>query len=394
MHCIPSSPYKPLPKPRSRRRFLLLGAAAAASLLGRTLRGAGAGESVLFVGTQTTGGSKGIYAYTWNAQAGALKLLGLAAEASMATFLALSPDKRFLFAANETDSFAGQQSGGVSGFRVKPGGRLTPNNSQPSGGAGACHVGLDPTGRVLLCANYTGGSASSFPVGADGRIGPVASHFQYTGHGPNHERQDAPHVHRATASPGGGWALFNDLGLDCIHIYKLDARTAALEPHGQWTAPAGSGPRALRFHPNGRWAYCVTEMGSEVLLLGWDESTGVLTTRQRVSLVPAGFSGRSQASEVVLDRTGRFLYAADRYYDGLYRFAVDGKTGELSGMKQTPMEGKTPRHIALDPTERWLLAANQDSDTIEIWARNPGTGELGERSRSVKLEKPQCLVFV
>lgn len=369
------------------------------SLSAGHLRGESTAGRTLLVGTQTgAGGSKGIYGFRWDARAGSLTPTGLAAAADMPTFLTLGPGGRFLFAANETDRFDGAASGGVSSYRVAHGlgaaARLQAINSQPSGGAGTCNVGLDPTGRVLLCANYTGGSASSFPVGADGRIGPIASHFQYTGHGPNRERQDASHVHRATASPGGKWALFNDLGLDCIHIYKLDAHTAALEPHGQWTAPAGSGPRALRFHPNGRWAYCVTEMGSEVVLLGWDENTGVLTTRQRVSLVPPGFTGRSQASEVVLDRTGQFLYAADRYYDGIYQFTVNPQTGELSGMKRNAMQGKTPRHITLDPTEHWLLAANQDSDTIEIWPRDPATGALGERSRSVKLEKPQCLVFV
>ncbi len=135
-------------------------------------------------------------------------------------------------------------------------------------------------------------------------------------------------------------------------------------------------------------------MGSAVLLLEWDETKGTLATRQQVSLVPAGFTGRSQASEVVLDRSGRFLYAADRYYDGLYSFQVDGKTGELHGMTRTECGGKTPRLITLDPTERWLLVANQDSDNIAIFARDPETGKLAGTGSSVPQSKPQCLVFV
>ncbi len=387
--------------------------------------GGGVG-STLLVGTQTGGTSRGIYRFAWDAGTGGLKPLGLLAASEMPTFLVLSRDGKLLFAANETDRFAGAAGGGVSSFRVVGGGsgshaggaaahaepgpglhaeavgglRLLPVNTQGAGGAGTCHVGLHPTGRVLLCANYSGGSVSSFPVSAEGRIGAMASHFQYTGPGPdgererNRERQEAPHAHRATVSPGGRWALFNDLGLDCIHVYALDAGTAKLTGHGQWTAPAGSGPRALAFHPNGRWAYCVTELNSEVMLLLWDEERGELTTRQRVSLLPAGFTERSQACEVVLDRAGRFAYAADRYYDGVYRFTVDAKTGELGGMERSTMAGRTPRHMALDPTERWLLTANQDSDTIEIWPRDPMTGLLGKRSVSVGLEKPQCLVFV
>ncbi len=361
--------------------------------------------STLLVGTQTGGTSRGIYGFRWDAATGGLKPLGLLAPARMPTFLVLSRNGKLLFTANETDAASGGAEGGVSSFRVVVGassdaGRveLVPVNTEEAGGAGTCHVGLDATGRVLLCANYGGGSVSSFPVGTDGRIGAMASHFQFTGTGPdrkrNKERQEASHAHRATGSPGGRWALFNDLGLDCIHVYALDAATAKMTAHGQWTAPAGSGPRALAFHPNGRWAYCVTELSSEVLLLGWDEGRGELTMRQQVSLLPTGFTGRSQACEVVLDRAGQFLYAADRFYDGVYRFQVDEKTGELSGMERSTMEGKTPRHMTLDPTERWLLTANQDSDTIEIWPRNPRTGMLGKQSVSVGIEKPQCLVFV
>ncbi len=378
-----------------RRRFLR-GAAATAAFLasGPRMWGANGPESVMLVGTQTGSGSKGIYAYRWDPRAGSLRLMGLAAESPMPTYLVLSRDKRYLFAANETDTFAGQKSGGVSSFRVEAGGKLAAISSEVAEGTGTTNVGLGQGNRVLLCANYGGGSASSFPVSPDGRIGRVVSHFQYTGSGPDKARQEAPHVHRATASPGNGWALFNDLGLDVIHIYRMDPATAKLTEHQPWHAPAGSGPRSLRFHPNGRWAYCVLEMGSAVVVLDWDEAAGTLKTKQTVSLVPNGFKGRSQASETAIDRAGRFLYAADRYYNGLYSFQIDPATGELREMERTAITGEVPRYITLDPTERWLLAANQDSDTIEIVARDPKTGRLAARTSSVEQVKPQCLVFV
>ncbi len=354
----------------------------------------------LLVGTQTGSGSNGIYSYAWDAEAGKLRLLGLSATTPMPTFLATSPDKRFLFVANETDDFDGVHSGGVSSFRVPGHAGQVPQlqaiNSAVAGGGGTCYVGLDRTGGVLLCANYGGGSASSFKVSKTGNISPTVSHFQYSGHGPNPERQEAPHVHRATASPGNRFALFNDLGLDVIHIYKMDAATAELTPHepAAWHAPSGSGPRALQFHPSGKWAYCVTEMGSTVMVMDWDEERGTLTTKDQISLVPEGFHGRSQASELALDRMGKFLYVADRFYDGLYSFIVDTETGELHDMVRMPIAGKTPRYITLDPTERWLLTADQDSNSIEVFPRDQKTGRLGARAAVVSQTKPQCLVFV
>jgi 6-phosphogluconolactonase len=351
----------------------------------------------LFVGTQTGTGSEGVYTYSWNAELGELKLMGLAAAVASPTYLALSPDHRYLFTANEVDLFHGVKSGGVSSFRVGPEtGQLTAINGVTSGGAGTCFVGVDPSGRTLLCANYTGGSAASFRIAADGVLSPAVSEFHYTGHGPNPARQEAPHVHRAITSPSGKYAFFNDLGLDVIHIYNLDAATARLTPHTPptWQAPAGAGPRALRFHPNGKWAYCVLEMGASVALLDWDEAAGTLTTSQVVRLTPWDFTGRAQASEIVFDRAGRFAYVACRYYDRLMAFTIDQQTGQLTLLARSTCGGLVPRDITLDPSEHWILVANQDSDTIAVIERDRGSGRLAEVATKVNLVKPQCLVFL
>ena len=381
------------------RRTFVRGAAAVPLAIGleRYAVAEGAG-SVLFAGVQTVGNdNKGIRAYRWDAATGTLTSMGLAAESENPTYITLSPDKRYLFAANEVDTFRGMKTGGVSSFRIegKPG-KLAAINAVASAGAGTCFVGVDPSGRVLLCANYTGGSAASFRIGAGGVLSAAVSEFHYNGRGPNKDRQEAPHVHRAITSPSGKFAFFNDLGLDVIHMYKLDAATAILTPGtpAAWQAPAGSGPRSLRFHPNGKWAYCVLEMGAAVALLAWDEAAGTLTTKQIIKLTPEGFSGRAQASEIVLDRAGRFAYAACRYYDTLVSFSVDAGTGQLTMLGRSTCGGKVPRDISLDPTERWMLVANQDSDGIAVIARDGKSGRLAETAAVVPLVKPQCLVFV
>jgi 6-phosphogluconolactonase len=358
---------------------------------------AGSGET-LFVGTQTGPASKGIYSCKWDPAKGALGLLGLAAEAENPTFLALSPDAKYLYAANEVDSFNGTKGGGVSAFTVDAkAGKLTAINAVSAMGAGTCHVDVDKTGQAVFCANYTGGSASSFHVLASGRLSEAVSHFQYSGHGPNAERQEAPHAHRVTVTPENKFVLVNDLGLDCIHIYKLDAATAVLTPSNppQWTAAPGSGPRALRFHPNGRWAYCVHELISSVEVLRWDGAAGTLTPIQEIKMTPDDYTrGDATGSEIVLDRTGRFAYAANRGVDQLVSFGVASTTGKLTLLGRTSCGGKTPRHIALDPTERWLLVANQGSDGIAVFRRDTKTGLLAESGKVFPIVKPQCLVFV
>src|SRR6185437_10508336 len=147
-----------------------------------------------------------------------------------------------------------------------------------------------------------------------GRLSEAVSHFQYHGHGPVADRQEAPHAHRVTPSPDNRYLYVNDLGLDCIHIYKLDAGTAKLTPNDppQWKSAPGSGPRALRFHPNGKLAYCVNELASTVDVLRWNGEHGTLEQIQQIELLPEGYKGPTRACDIVLDRKGDFAYVANR----------------------------------------------------------------------------------
>jgi 6-phosphogluconolactonase len=353
---------------------------------------------LLFAGTQTVDGSpsKGIYCYHWDPATGDLQAIGLAAHSENPTFLAVDPDARFLYAANEIESFEAQNTGSVSSFAIDRGtGRLTAVNRIRSLGAGTCMVAVDTLGRNLFCANYTSGSSTSFYLNSDGQISDPVSHFQYSGHGPNKDRQEGPHAHRVTPSPDDRWLLVNDLGLDCIHIYHLDSRTAKLTPGdpAEWRAAPGSGPRALRFHPNGHVAYCIHELVSQVEVLHWDTEKGTLRSVQKVSLIPDTYHGTTRGGDIVVDRTGHFAYAANRDYDCLVSFSIDPKDGRLTVLGRGPCGGNTPRHLTLDPTERWLLVANQDTDNISIFSRDPATGALGQTARNIPLAKPQCLVW-
>ncbi len=352
---------------------------------------------LLLVGTQTlTGPSQGIYAYRWDPGTGNLQAAGLAAEARNPTFLAVDPEARYLYAANELDDFGGEKSGAVSAFSIDAAaGKLTALNQVSARGAGTCNVTVDHEARAVFCANYVGGSVSSFVIDPNGQVSDAVSHFQYRGHGPNPSRQEGPHAHRVTVSPDDRFLLVNDLGLDCIHVYHLDDANAKLTPNApaEWKSAPGSGPRALRFHPNRQAAYCVCEMASTVVVLDWDAKRGTLKTVQTVSLLPEDYHGPTRGCDIVLTRSGRFAYAANRDYDCLVSFAVDAKDGKLTMLARSSCGGKVPRHLALDPTERWLLVANEQSDNIAVFARDEATGKLAESGRSFAQAKPQCLVW-
>jgi 6-phosphogluconolactonase len=382
----------------SRRGFIFGSAAFSVAARGGFAlpKGSGGGR-LLLVGTQTSGTSKGIYSYSFDPDTGELGVPGLAAEADNPTFLTLAPNGRTVLVANELDKYEGKSGGAVSTYSLdRANARLTKVNEVASMGGGPCHVAFDHTGRSAFVANYGGGSAASFSVGDDGRLSAAVSFFQYTGQGPDKQRQKAPHAHRVTVSPDNRFLLVNDLGLDSIHIYRLDAGTAklTLSDPPAWHSGPGAGPRALQFHQNGRFAYCVTEMASSVIALRWNARPGVLETMEAQDLImrPSDFQGTTAGDDIVIDREGRFAYATDRFDDIVCTFSIAPESGRLTLLNRTSCGGKVPRHLALDPSGRWLLVANQASDNIAVLARDTRTGQLAG-GKSVPLSKPQCLVF-
>jgi 6-phosphogluconolactonase len=253
-------------------------------------------------------------------------------------------------------------------------------------------VALDHTGRVLLAADYGGGSASSYLV-TDGKLSPVVWSEHYTAHGPNTERQEAAHAHFASFSPDNRFAYFNDLGGDCIHIYRLNTETAVLTPAGTYHSAPGAGPRTLHFHPNGHTAYSMNELDSTVDVLEWHKTDGNLSVMTTIHLLPAGYTGDTHGCDTVISKDGRFVYFANRGNNSIYMFHADWNTGALTLGGRYDCGGKTPRNFTLDPTERWMLVANQVSSNLSVFARNAETGELSKDGKSVAAATPMCILF-
>jgi 6-phosphogluconolactonase len=343
----------------------------------------------VFVGSGTP---DGILAFDWNPVTGELAPAGVAAKISTVDWITFSPGREFLYAAAEVDSFRGKPTGEVASFSLA-GGELRPLSAQNSASPGTCHVALDQTGRVLLSADYGGGSAASFLV-TDGKLSPLVWKEHYTAHGPNTDRQKSAHAHFASFSPDNRFAYINDLGGDMIHIYKLNASTAMLTAARAYHARPGAGCRTLHFHPNERTAYCMNELDSTVDVLNWSNVDGSLTFVSRVELLPDGYHGPTRGCDTVISKDGRFVYFANRDNDFLYSFKADEKTGALTPIGRSNCGGKIPRNFVLDPMEHWMLVANQDSNLISVFARNPETGVLANDGKSFPAAAPMCILFL
>lgn len=353
-------------------------------------------ETAVYFGTYTRQDSKGIYRATLDDATGRVSSPILAAEVPNPSFLAFHPMAPLLYAVSEVADHGGQKTGAVSGFRIQPDGSLLLLNQQPSGGAGSCYVSVDPSGGAVLVANYSAGSCASFPVQADGSLGPAGSVHQHAGSSVDPRRQTGPHAHSIVPDPQGHRAFVPDLGLDQIRIYELDPGAGVLTPANPpfVRTTAGGGPRHLAFHPRSPFAYANLEMGSEVLSFAYDSESGTLTPAGQHSTLPPGFSGQNTTAEILVHPSGRFLYVSNRGHDSIAVFSIVPETGGLRYLECESTGGQTPRSFGIDPSGRFLVAANQNTNNAVTLAIDAETGLLSPTGHEVKIPFPVCVRFL
>lgn len=387
--------YEPMPL----NRFFTLALISMSAMLPPALLFAAkpAKEYLVYFGTYTGKGSKGIYACRFQPRSGKLTAVELVAETPSPSFLAVDDTQHFLFAANEGGDFKGSKSGSVSSFTIdRHSGKLAPLNVVPSRGADPCHLTVDKTRKSVLVANYTGGSVAVLPLKEDGMLGEASDFKQHLGSSVDPERQREPHAHSVVLSRDNHFAVVADLGLDKLLVYRFDPEKGTLTPNDP---PAGhvkpgSGPRHFAFHPNGRYAYAINEMGNTVTAFDWDGDKGSFRELQNISTLPKDFKGENTTAEIEVHPSGRFLYGSNRGHDTIVVYAIDPAKGTLTLVEDVPTLGKEPRNFALDPTGSYLFAANQNSDTVAVFRVNQKNGRLTPTGQKFQVPSPVCVTFV
>jgi 6-phosphogluconolactonase len=351
--------------------------------------GANIGGHRLFIGTYTKGKSHGIYSVTMDGKTGELGDPAVAAEAPNPTFLALSPNRRYLYAVCANDGWA-------SSFRVDSDGGLAVVQQDPAGtGPTPCHISVDASGRIALAANYHLGLAAAIPLSADGTMG-TPRVIVHSGKGPHPTRQTTSHVHSTYFTPDGRFAIVCDLGLDRIYSYGIDRGAIALTPGTPpfvVSAP-GAGPRHFAFGRDGKHGYAINELDSTIVAYDFQPSNAGLTPRQSVSVLPAGYKGAATAAEVQVHPNGRFVYGSGRGPDTIAVFEVAAATGGLSQVETVPCGGKGPRSFAIAPSGDWLICAHQDSDSLCSFRVDPETGRLSRIAGLISVPMPVCCLFL
>ena len=350
----------------------------------------------LLVGTYTSGKSEGIYVYTFDSKNAGNNLISVA-KTSNPSYLAISPNKKTVYAVNENaDTTVSVIGGAVTAFSFDAAnGILTAMDKQLSGGTNPCYVSVDKSGKWLFAGNYSSGTLSVFPVKANGSIDAASQVIAHTGTGPNKERQEGPHVHATVVSPDNDYLFVPNLGIDKVMIYRINKTTGKLTPASTAFAKtdAGAGPRHFDFAPNKKYAYLMEELSGNVI--AYHYSDGKINKIQSISCLAKNFKGTVGAADIHVSHDGKFLYCSNRGdANTITIFAINQQDGKLTVAGYQPALGKTPRNFNFDPTGNFLLVANQQSDNIVIFKIDRKTGLLTDTGKRISVPNPVCIKWI
>jgi 6-phosphogluconolactonase len=276
------------------------------------------------------------------------------------TPMAISPDKKFLFAATRGEPMV------AASFRIDPAsGKLSHIANGPLDGSMA-YIATDRSGRFLLAASYPNNKVTVNPIAADGTVQP-----------PSQIVPTEPNAHAIQADASNRFVLATSLGGNLVKQFRFDAATGTLSPNDPPAAAVktGAGPRHFALSSNNERLYLLNELEASVYVFAYDAKTGTLKELQVISALPDSKPEKIWAADLHLTPDGKFLYATERGTSTIAAFKVDPADGKLALMGHTPTE-QQPRGFAIDPSGRYLLAVGQLSHSMTSYAIDPATGKL------------------
>ncbi|MBJ2157198.1 beta-propeller fold lactonase family protein [Variovorax sp. IB41] len=316
---------------------------------------------------------------------------------------------RFAFTANEGTS-------DVSMYIVNSDGSLTDAGRFPVGGTPQ-HVTTHPSKPYIYASNISGATrgviqytidTTTVPTGTLTQqraitagvgtnpyfvgIAPNGQHAYVIGDGMLHTLDVDPNTGELTGGTAVAGGVSRKIGLDpqgrfafvvvngnSLAAFRLDPATGApISPPASVALPGSSGLTDIAIEPTGRFAYAnVGNNPGTLLAYAIDATTGALT---QIGSVPAGNTPFGMA----IDPSGRFLYAANRNSNNVSAYSIDPRTGALTPVPGQPFAaGNVPNSVTVDRTGRFAYTANQADNTITFFTIDRATGSLGTGVRIV-----------
>lgn len=334
-------------------------------------------QETILLGTYTRRESQGIYQITLDTENEELKDLKLMTPENSPTYLTVSQKNNCYTVSAE------EEAGGIAAYDPS----WQRLNRVTEKGAPLCYVAVDEPRQLVYGANYHKGEVNVYKIEKDGSLTATDQVFHQSPTGP-HKNQDNPHVHYTDLTPDQRLAVC-DLGTD--EVYTYDIHDGKLSETAIYKAAPGTGPRHLAFHPKMSLAYLLGELDNTVTVLAYDKNDGTFTEQAKYTTLPKDFDGESSGAAIRVTKDARFLYASNRGHNSIAVFEIMDE--KLRPVQIISTEGDFPRDFNLNTTEEYLVCANQNSDNLTLYRRDPASGELLMLQKDIYAPETVCVSF-
>lgn len=328
----------------------------------------------ILIGTYTKKDSKGIYSVQLDTEKKQLQDLELLVPTSNPTYLSVSSDNT-LYSVVKDGEKGGLAKTDLSDTEIKV------NKIASAPGTPPAYVSVDDKNKIVYDANYHEGTVHAYSQDLD-----VLGEFQNSGSGPK-EEQDGSHLHYVDRTPDGHLVAC-DLGTD--EVFILDFKDSKFTTLSTYHTEPGFGPRHIVFAPNKKIAYLAGELASQVEVLSYEENK--FDHVQTVSTIPSDYSEHNGAAAIRIDSTGRFLYVSNRGFDSIAVFKIQTDY-QLDLIQNISVEGSFPRDFAINPSEEFIVVANQNTDNLTLFGRNNEDGKLTLLQKDFHAPEGVCVYF-
>jgi len=326
-------------------------------------------RELFYIGTFSDNGSLGIYVYNLDRKSMRFDLLQTIFSKESPTYIAISPDKKFLYSANMGGLTDKPDWGSITAYSInQTSGKLAIVSDQYSYGDGPCHLSIHPSGKYIFISHYKSGNVVVLSVDGTGKIGEPTATISKEGKGTIMPQQSQSHPQSAVPSRDGRFLYVSDLGLDQIFIYEFNVTNGSLVPasHPFIRTIPGAGPRSFEFSADGSLAYSSEEIASSICCYEVNRQDGSLRLLQRLPTLPPAFYGENATADVHLAGEDKFVYVSNRGYNGLSMYKSSGN-GKMKSIGYMATVGERPQTFLPEPKGSFMLVGNRDSNEVNIF---------------------------
>ena len=247
-------------------------------------------------------------------------------------------------------------------------------------GSFVCYITVSNNGDEVGIACYTSSNTEIYRITSDGTVMHCRT-ILHQGSGPNNYRQESAHPHMAWWQNQHLQIL--DLGINKIKTYQKNLGTYEELLEKEIGVKPGSGARYIVRTKDGVMVFALSELSSDVFVY-CNQDKGYICIKE-VNLLTEDFDGIPGVASIRMSKDEQFVAVPERTSNTIAVLKRQGRGFKI--IQQIDSGGLTPRDVNIGASNKWLLAANQDSHRISCFAICKGSGTL-EFNHHIEVPSP------